>query len=102
MPMAISNLLCLAAVRRTARSCEPPLNLLEEFNLVVRMQFDDRLLPARQLPDAETEAAFLAGPHLRPHFFHADVEQFLHRRLDLVLGRPEVDLERVSVVVRMR
>src|SRR5262249_43149558 len=58
------------------------------------------LLPVGQFAHLEAEAALLAGPVLRPHLLDADGEQFLDRRLDLVLGRPGVDLERVGVAVR--
>src|SRR5262249_51841473 len=76
--------------------------LLEELDLVFRVQLDDGLLPVGQPAVAEAVTALLAQPRLRPHLLDAHVEQLLDRRLDLRLVRPQVDLERVGVVVLLR
>src|SRR5215469_6252453 len=77
------------------------LALLEELNRrAVRLERDDGLLPVGQPADLEAEAAVLAQAVLRPHLGDLHAEQLLDRRLDLVLGRPLVDLEREGVAVR--
>src|SRR6187551_1325622 len=62
------------------------------------MQSHDGLLPARQLAHALAETALLAFTVHRPHPLDANVEQFLNRHLDLVLGGDRIDLEGVGVV----
>src|SRR5262249_50712787 len=71
----------------------PPQPLLEEFDLVIRMEGDDRLFPVRQLADAELVAAFFPLPHLRADLLHADIEQILHGGPGFLLARPQGDLE---------
>src|SRR5205085_200691 len=67
----------------------------------VLVQRDNRLLPVRQPSEAEAIAALLAEAILRPHLLDANLgEQLLHRCLDLFLGRPLVDLERIGMPVR--
>src|SRR6185503_14177821 len=50
---------------------------LEELDLVLRVQFYDRLLPVRQPAVAKAVAPLLAVPHLRSHFLDAHIEQLL-------------------------
>ena len=77
----------------------PQAGPLKELNPVLAVQGHNRLLPVGQPADTETVTAFLAQAVLRPHLFDTDIEQFLNRGLDLILGRPEIYLESVGIVV---
>src|SRR5262245_47778121 len=70
---------------------------LEELNLVFGVQRDDRLLPVRQLAEAEAITSALAQVVLRGHVLDADAEKFLHSVLDLRLGGVAADFERIGV-----
>src|SRR5947209_1415319 len=61
-----------------------------------RLQGDDGLLPVGQPADAEAEPPLLALAVLGADLGDPDPEQLLGGVLDLVLGRPGVDLKRVS------
>jgi hypothetical protein len=71
---------------------------LEEFNLIVRMQCNDGLLPPRKLAHTHPKAFLFAVPVLGSYSFDTDVEQFFDCRLDLVLGGNRAHLERIGVV----
>src|SRR5262249_15336865 len=71
---------------------------LEELDPIFFVQRDDGLLPVGQPALAEAVAPFLALSVLRADLLDPHVEQLLDRLLDLLLGRPKVDLERVGVV----
>src|SRR5262249_1723015 len=73
----------------------------EEFNRwAIRLQCYDRFFPVWQPTHPETVAPLLAEAVLRPYLLDLHVKELLDRDLDLQLGRPLVDLERVRVAVR--
>src|SRR5262245_15518079 len=61
------------------------LNSLEELDRLARLERDDRFLPARAHAGEPADAPLLAADDLRPNARHRDVEQLLHRVLDLDL-----------------
>src|SRR5205823_12063848 len=71
---------------------------LEELDLVLFVQGDDGLLPVGQAAYAELVTPLLAQAHLRPDLADTNIEQLLDGRLDLLLRRPLVHLERVGVM----
>src|SRR5262249_27817271 len=88
---------CLAAsfCARSTRSQKLAAKRLKELDLVLAVQFDDGLFPVRHFAHTELVAALFAWAHLSANFQDADAEQLLDGVPDLVLGRPEVDFERV-------
>src|SRR5262245_54353292 len=100
MPMGESPYLLVVSRSLAGRHGGRPLQFSEEIDArAVLFQHHDGLLPVRQPADAKAEAALLALAVLSPHLLDDHAEQLLHRRLDLVLARPGVHLERVAAVV---
>ncbi len=74
-----------------------PLILLEQVNVVVRVQDDDGLLPVAGRAPAVARPAGLALAVGRAHFQHLHVVDLLDRLLDLGLVGLGGHLERVGV-----
>src|SRR3990172_7498308 len=73
------------------------LHAFEKLDLVARFEHHDRLLPAGTPSDDPPPSLLLSGDIHRLDVDHLDLEQFLHRLLDLVLVRPGIHGKRHGV-----
>src|SRR5579884_1415189 len=97
-PLSLVSLVSLLSLEKTQGTLRTLRSAaLEELNhRTVRKQRDDGLLPIGHPPHLKSIAPLLSQAILCPHLGDADAKQFLNRRLDFRLGRPGIDLERIS------
>src|SRR5947209_6054737 len=87
----------LVGLCRLTATLLPDLLALEELDVVVGMELDDRLLPRARLAGRVAATLRLRLDAHRAHVAHAHVEDLLDRLADLGLVRAVVDPERVLV-----
>src|SRR5438270_8853863 len=87
----------LVGLCRLTATLLPDLLALEQLDVIVRMELDDRLLPRARLAGGVAAALRLRLDAHRAHVAHAHVEDLLDRLANLGLVRAVVDPERVLV-----